>query len=210
MVPDPGCFPVTQRSRISPGKLFFEPFSLVSKNSSFTYSQVSLCLISFPSSFFVPLLSTSINFLPGDTSWQMCQLALFRWETSVILSNVSSVSIIPRALGSLSYLSMNFLSPPPIRLEKKKSRLPGANSLSSYLFQSHFFPQFPASFLSFYLKKHSYKISKLTRILHLISIYPFPSLFLFAAFILPFLPGPASNPHCQSTSLPVQFLERLD
>lgn len=61
VVPDPGCFPVTQSSRISPGKLFCKPFSLVSKNSSFTYSQVSLCLISFPSSFFVPLLSTSIN-----------------------------------------------------------------------------------------------------------------------------------------------------
>lgn len=50
----------------------------------------------------------------------MCQLALFRWETSVILSNVSSVSIILRALGSLSYLSMNFLSLPPIRLWGKK------------------------------------------------------------------------------------------
>lgn len=61
VVPDPGCFPITQSSQISPGKLFCEPFSLVSKNSFFTYSQVSLCLISFPSSFFVPLLSTSIN-----------------------------------------------------------------------------------------------------------------------------------------------------
>lgn len=50
----------------------------------------------------------------------MCQLALVRWETSVILSNVSSVSIILRALGGLSYLSMNFLSRPPIRLGKKK------------------------------------------------------------------------------------------
>lgn len=100
VVPDPGCFPITQSSRISPGKLFCEPFSLVSKNSSFTYSQVSLCLISFPSSFFVPLLSTSINLLPGDTSWQMCQLALFRWETSVILSNVSSVSIIRELWGA--------------------------------------------------------------------------------------------------------------
>lgn len=65
VVPDPGCFPVTQSSRISPGKLFCKPFSLVSKNSSFTYSQVSLCLISFPSSFFVPLLSTSINWFPA-------------------------------------------------------------------------------------------------------------------------------------------------
>lgn len=47
-------------------------------NSSFQYSQVFLCLISFSSSFldhYFPL--EHINFLPGDTFWQMCQFVLF-------------------------------------------------------------------------------------------------------------------------------------
>lgn len=134
----------------------------------------------------------------------MCQFALFRWETSVILSNVSSVPIIleTQALRSLSDLSMNFL-PPSIRLKekKKKCRLPGVNSLSSYLFQSHFPPNFPI-LSSIPSEGALLQISKLTRTLRLISIYPSPSPLLFAAFISPSLPGPSSNPRCQSTLSP--------
>lgn len=80
----------------------------------------------------------------------MCQFALFRWETSVILSNVSSVPIIleSQALRSLSYLSMNFLPPSPIRLKKKKKKMqtPWGELTQLLSLPITFFPQFPHPF----------------------------------------------------------------
>lgn len=166
-------------------------------------SQVFLCLISFSSSFLYQCFPLEhINFLPGDTSWQMCQFVLFWWDT-VILSNSSSLPITLRATLSgacATCLSINFISLPPITL-KRKWRLPGVNFLNLSL-PITFFSYFPHPFFYPIWSQFlwiSRRICHSTLDFESISLCPFSPLLCFfditlstCTFLKPRLSQPAS------------------
>lgn len=90
----------------------------------------------------------------------MCQFVLFRWDTSAILSNFSSVPITPRASLAGAWVTCLWIPSHWLPLNwKKKCRLPKVNLFMS---SNHIFFHFPLSFLPPHLKKGSYAFQGLT------------------------------------------------